>query len=133
LSLVRRTAAAAGTARYIAPELALPLSDATPPPSSGESNRRFVTRGAGVPPWCIPVEPVVEKEEGALMLVAAVEEEDELEEVEPAARVRDEVDVVELADLADAGEEDALETGELRESEPANLRVVRVGAEHVAV
>jgi hypothetical protein len=39
-----------------------------------------------------------------LMLVVAVEEEDKLEEVEPAHRARDEVDVVELEDLADAGE-----------------------------
>ena len=52
----------------------------------------------------------------------------------------DEVDVVELKDLAgageapvDRGEEGALETGELGGSETADARVVRVGAESVAV
>ena len=50
------------------------------------------------------------------MLIAAVEEEDALEEIEPAARVHDEVDVVELAD---AGEEGALLAGELGGNEPA--------------
>jgi hypothetical protein len=54
--------------------------------------------------------------------------------------MRDEVDVVELEDLAgageapvDRGEESALETGELRGSKAADARVVCVGAERVAV
>jgi len=54
--------------------------------------------------------------------------------------VRDEIDVVELEDLAgageapvDGGEEGALETGELGWSETADARVVRVRAERVAV
>ena len=54
--------------------------------------------------------------------------------------MRDEVDVVELEDLAgggeapvDRGEEGALETGELRRSEAAHARVVSVGTERVAV
>ena len=52
----------------------------------------------------------------------------------------DEVDVVELEDLAgageapvDGGEESALEAGELRRSEAADARVVSVGAERVTV
>jgi hypothetical protein len=54
--------------------------------------------------------------------------------------MRDEVDVVELEDLAgageapvDRGEEGALETGELRGRKAPDARVVRVGAERVAV
>ena len=45
----------------------------------------FVARGAGVALWCTPVEPVVEEEAGPSVLIAAVEKEDELEEVDPAA------------------------------------------------
>jgi hypothetical protein len=69
------------------------------------------------------------------MLVAAVEEEDELEEVGPAARVRDEVDAVELEDVADAGEA-LVDSGEERApggSEATDACELRVGAEHVAV
>jgi hypothetical protein len=54
--------------------------------------------------------------------------------------MRDEVDVVELEDLAGAGEapvdrseEGALETGELRGRKAPDARIVRVGAERVAV
>ena len=54
--------------------------------------------------------------------------------------MRDEVVVVELEDLAGAGEapvhgreEGALEAGELGGGEAADPRVVRVGAERVAV
>ena len=54
--------------------------------------------------------------------------------------MRDEVDVVQLEDLAgageapvDGGEEGALEAGELGGGEAADPRVVRVGAERVAV
>jgi hypothetical protein len=43
--------------------------------------------------------------------------------------VRNEVDVVELVDLTDAGEEGALEMGEQGGCEAADPRVVRVGAE----
>jgi hypothetical protein len=69
------------------------------------------------------------------MLVIAVEERDELEEVEPAHRVRNEVDVVELEDLADAGEAlvDSGEERALGGSEAADACEVRVGTEHVAV
>jgi hypothetical protein len=54
--------------------------------------------------------------------------------------MRDEVDVVELEDLACAGEspvdrseEGALETGELRGRKAADARVVHIGVEHVAM
>lgn len=57
-----------------------------------------------------------------------------------ASRVGDEVDVVELEDLAGAGEapvdggkEGAFEAGELGGREAADAGVVRVGAERVAV
>ena len=62
------------------------------------------------------------------------------DDIEPAAGVRDEVDVVELGDLVgaveapvDSGEEGALEAGKLNWSETADARVVRVRAERVAV
>ena len=61
-------------------------------------------------------------------------------DVKPAARVSDEVDVVELEDLAgareapvDGGEKGALEAGEFGGGEAADAGVVRVGAEGVAV
>ena len=54
--------------------------------------------------------------------------------------MRNEVDVVELEDLAgtneapvDGGEEGALEAGELCWGQAADPRVVRIGAERVAV
>ena len=54
--------------------------------------------------------------------------------------MRDEVDVVELEDFVGAGEapvdgreEGALETGKLGRREAADTRVMRVGAERVAV
>jgi len=60
--------------------------------------------------------------------------------VESASRVGDEVDVVELEDLAgageaplDGGEEGAFEASELGGREAADAGVVRVGAERVAV
>jgi hypothetical protein len=68
-----------------------------------------------------------------LMLAVAVEEGDELEEVEPAHRVRNEVDVVELEVLADEGEAlvDSGEERALRGSEAADACKVRISAEHV--
>ena len=61
-------------------------------------------------------------------------------DVESASRVGDEVDVVELEDLAgageaplDGGEEGAFEASELGGREAADAGVVRVGAERVAV
>ena len=60
--------------------------------------------------------------------------------MESASRVGDEVDVVELEDLAcageaplDGGEKGAFEAGELGGCEAADAGVVRVGAERVAV
>jgi hypothetical protein len=59
---------------------------------------------------------------------------------EPAAGMRDEVDVVELEDLAgageapvDRGEEGVLETGELRGRKAPDACVVHIGAERVAM
>ncbi len=61
-------------------------------------------------------------------------------DAKPAARVSDEVDVVELEDLAgareapvDGGEKGALEAGEFGRGEATDAGVVRVGAEGIAV
>ena len=62
------------------------------------------------------------------------------DDVEPAAGVRDEIDVVQLEDLVcageapiDGGEEGSLKAGELGRSKAADARIVRVRAERVAV
>jgi hypothetical protein len=67
-----------------------------------------------------------------LMLVVAVEEEDKLERVEPAQRAHDEVDVVELEVLADAGQA-LIDSGEERTLGGSDACDVRVGAEYIAM
>jgi len=72
---------AAATTGDIAPMLALPL----PGPFSGESNIISSDEVPGLLPGVSPVEPVVEVEEEGLLvlvLVAAVEEAEELDEDE---------------------------------------------------
>ena len=108
----------------IAPMLALPLSDATQPlpaPSSGELN---VISSA---PWCVPSRA---GRGVAIGRVGSMHSSNNIrggrggrDDVEPAAGVRDEVDVVELEHLVaageapvDGGEEGAFEMGKLGQS-----------------